>query len=400
MIPIAQRDGVHLLAGAASLNPQPLVPFAEPVQAFLNALATELRHDPAGARMGDVASFAFAIRRGNLQRLQTNFMQREDRLGLGMVLHIAPSNVPVNFAFSYLFGLLAGNANLVRVPSRDWPQVDVICAAINRVFASGEHEAVRQRTAFIRYARNDETTAAFSAQCQGRVVWGGDATVKHLRAIPLPVRATEIGFADRYSLCVMDANAIEELDQLGLQRLARDFFNDTYLVDQNACSSPHLLIWHNAERSDVEHRFWTAVEQVARERYPLEAIKQVDKYTHLLHDALSFDGNAALQARHDEYVYRIRLDELPVDTERLRGRFGYFYEYHTTNLQQLVRIVTPRYQTLTYFGVDRESLRALVMDNGLPGIDRIAPVGKALDIDVIWDGHDMVRSLSRIVDVR
>ena len=33
----------------------------------------------------------------------------------------------------------------------------------------------------------------------------------------------------------------------------------------------------------------------------------------------------------------------------------------------------------------------------LRGIDRIVPVGKAMDIGVFWDGHDLVRELSRIV---
>ena len=33
------------------------------------------------------------------------------------------------------------------------------------------------------------------------------------------------------------------------------------------------------------------------------------------------------------------------------------------------------------------------------GIDRIVPIGKAMDIDVIWDGHDLVRELSRIVKI-
>ena len=41
-----------------------------------------------------------------------------------------------------------------------------------------------------------------------------------------------------------------------------------------------------------------------------------------------------------------------------------------------------------------------VFKNRLSGIDRIVPVGEALDIGVIWDGYDIVRSLSRIIDVK
>jgi len=48
--------------------------------------------------------------------------------------------------------------------------------------------------------------------------------------------------------------------------------------------------------------------------------------------------------------------------------------------------------------VDREALRDFVVSNRLSGIDRVVPVGSALDISVIWDGYDIVRTLSRIID--
>jgi hypothetical protein len=41
-----------------------------------------------------------------------------------------------------------------------------------------------------------------------------------------------------------------------------------------------------------------------------------------------------------------------------------------------------------------------VVKNRLSGIDRIVPVGKALEMDIIWDGYDIVRSLSRNIEVK
>lgn len=52
-----------------------------------------------------------------------------------MALHIAPSNVPVNFAVSMTSSLLAGNCTVVRVSSKRFLQVDVICEAINGLLA-------------------------------------------------------------------------------------------------------------------------------------------------------------------------------------------------------------------------------------------------------------------------
>ena len=62
-------------------------------------------------------------------------------------------------------------------------------------------------------------------------------------------------------------------------------------------------------------------------------------------------------------------------------------------------MVTEKYQTFCYFGVDPEEIRKTVLAHHLAGIDRITPIGKAMDIGVIWDGYDLIRMLSRIVNV-
>ena len=36
---------------------------------------------------------------------------------LGMIFHITPSNIPTNFAYSMIFGLINGNSNIT-VPSK------------------------------------------------------------------------------------------------------------------------------------------------------------------------------------------------------------------------------------------------------------------------------------------
>ena len=47
------------------------------------------------------------------------------------------------------------------------------------------------------------------------------------------------------------------------------------------------------------------------------------------------------------------------------------------------------------YGIDRQALLQEVIRSGKPGIDRIVPVGKAMDIGVYWDGYDIIGTLSR-----
>ena len=94
-------------------------------------------------------------------------------LGRGIVFHIAPSNVPVNFAFSLIGGLLSGNSNIVRVSSKRFEQVEIIIDAIRVLNRQKKHSHVSKRLAIVRYDRNSEGTSFFSSICDVRLIWGG-----------------------------------------------------------------------------------------------------------------------------------------------------------------------------------------------------------------------------------
>ena len=36
-------------------------------------------------------------------------------------------------------------------------------------------------------------------------------------------------------------------------------------------------------------------------------------------------------------------------------------------------------------------MKNFIIENSLQGIDRVVPIGKALDMDVFWDGIDVAR---------
>jgi hypothetical protein len=366
---------------------------------FLNDLSVELRSHNDSSAYPDVIAFAFWCRKANIAKLKTDFKNGETRLGLGVVLHITPSNVPVNFAFSFVFGLLSGNANIVRVPSKPFPQIGIICEAIDKLFAANKYKEIKAMTSFIKYEQNDEITGMFSANCNARMIWGGDVTIKNVRKLPIPERCVDIAFSDRYSLCVIDTLSIVKLDKDKLLKLSENFYNDTYLMDQNACSSPHLIVWKGKGNEELKESFWKAVHNTVKEKYQLADINVIDKYTLLCKDAIELKGIRSFK-KHDNLVYRIQLEKVSDNIHSVRGKFGHFYEYETDDINSITHIINSKYQTLTYFGVNKLELLNFVVKNRLPGVDRIVPVGKALEMDIIWDGYDIVRSLSRNIEVK
>ena len=386
---------VNYIIGSKNIVTKPMMPYSDMVCEFLNEVSSKLMKSPMIRTYTDLSALAFWCRRGNIQKLKEKFGENTNRLGRGLCFHIAPSNIPVNSVFSYFFGLLAGNANIVRLSSKEFPQVDFVCNLIKDVLK--KYPEIEKRTAFVKYDRSDETSEEFSRMSDCRMIWGGDKTIAIFKKYETKPRCTDITFPDRYSICIIDGKAVNDADETAIKRLAENFYNDTYLMDQNACSSPQLIYWTN-DSEDAREKFWNNVYDCASSKYNLQDAVCVDKYTKFCENAIIYDNIGETKIRKN-LLYRSEIKTLNSDITDVRGKGGYFYEYSLKDNNDLYKIINEKYQTITYFGIDEEELLNDLIKNEITGIDRIVPIGKAMDIDVIWDGHDLVRELSRIINI-
>lgn len=380
---------------------KPLQPFDDQVLSFLAALSAALLKDREAKSYPDVVTFAFFCRRANLEVLRSAYDGRlEGHLGRGVAFHIAPSNVPINFAYSMVSSLLAGNANIVKASSRDFAQTRIVCRAIESLLA-GEYSPLASYCCVVTYPREEQAlTERFSAECNVRIIWGGDETVRRVRQAAIPPRAFDVTFADRYSLLCIDPKAITAMDDKALDALALGFYNDTYLTDQNACTSPRLIFWLGQEETvqPARQRFWNAIHAYASARYEVEPVVAVDKLTAACRAAIELE-DVSFQPMPDNLVTRIQLKQLTPGMESFRSPGGFFAEYLGESLDALAEVVDARYQTLSYIGLDPAQLQAFVTSNGLRGIDRITPVGHTMDFSLIWDGYDLIQTLSRQIGI-
>ena len=260
------------------------------------------------------------------------------------------------------------------------------------------HYEIATRSVFIRYPANNDITKEFSLMADARMIWGGDQTVNNIRFLKTGPKCIDITFSDRYSFSIVDGSTILNASGSRIARLAEDFYNDTYLMDQNACSSPMLICWIN-DSENARKLFWNAVYKVAKRKYYLQDTVCVDKYTKSCKDAIDKHGNISKITRETNLLYRVEIKKLIGGLEVYRAKGGYFYEYSMKSIDDIIPTVTEKFQTITYFGVNPEDIRDTIIKNKLRGIDRITPIGKAMDIGVIWDGYDLIRMLSRLVNV-
>lgn len=377
----------------------PDVPFSDKVIEFLNTLSGELMKDRRSRLYPDAITFAYFCRKANLLRLKKEYVKDSElKLGRGILFHIAPSNVPINFGYSLVAGLLAGNANIVRVSTKHFDQVDLIIGHLYKLIESGKYDEVANRIVLVRYDRTSDANALFSNMANARVIWGGDTTIKAIRQNQLPARSFDVCFADRYSIAAVNPKAIVEASDVEMRNLAEAFYNDTYLFDQNACSAPHTIFWLDDEcLKEAKNRFWNAVHELVSSRYTLQPVMSVDKLTAFYRQSAYMDVRS--EKMPDNFVVRAKLEELYNNIEDFRCACGYFSERTISSLDEIASIINLKYQTLAYYGLDRNELKSFVLRNHLKGIDRIVPIGETTAFSLTWDGYNLIDTFTREVSV-
>ena len=378
---------------------RPDVPFSDEVVDFLNALSTSLMKDRMSRSYPDAITFAYFCRKANLTKLKAQYVGEDKlKLGRGVLFHIAPSNVPINFGYSLVAGLLAGNANVVRVSSKSFPQVDLIVKHMHELMDCGLYNDVASRIALVRYDRMSDASAYFSSIANVRVIWGGDATIQTIRKNALPARSFDVCFADRYSIAALNPKAVVNASDAEMKKLAEAFYNDTYLFDQNACSAPHTIFWlADACLNAAKDKFWTAVHDYASSKYQLQAVMSVDKLTAFYRQAVCMDIKE--EKMPDNVVVRTELSELPPNIEDFRCACGFFSEKTMNTLDEISPIISIKYQTLGYYGFEKSDLVDFVKRNRFRGLDRIVPIGETTAFALTWDGYNLIDTFTRTPSV-
>lgn len=381
---VGDRD---ILERMESVQVLPL--FSERVLDFLDCLSKRLMGSSKAKKYPDVIAFAFWIRRASLYKASVPYQDGSQRIGRGVAFHIAPSNIPVQFAVSMTYALTAGNASVIRISDKRFEQVDIICEAVRFVIEDG-YSDMKPYICIVRYAHNDEITQMLTNLCDIRMIWGGNRTIAAVRKAAIRARCLDLGFADRYSIAVIDSDDYLEKDS---ELLAADFYNDTYFSDQNACSSPRLVIWTGNSIAKAKEIFWDALEKVIHQKYTLDPISGSEK---LLKTAVCAAAHPGIkEIRKDNLLVRVELPLLYDDIMDFKGNCGYFFECSVDQLERLVPVMKKDCQTVTYIGEIEEELRQIINENGVRGVDRIVPVGHAADIAFVWDGLDLPDILSR-----
>jgi hypothetical protein len=375
----------------------PLPPFSDLIVDFCAELSQAIFRDREASLYAELASLAFWMRRAELARLRTDFGKaaRPDIVAMprGLVFHIPPGNVDTIFIYSWLLAALTGNRNMIRMSSRRSPQSDILLRLWRDSLSQAAPE-IAQSTVVLSYGHSDEVTRALSLACDVRVIWGGDHTVTAIRTAPLSPHARELTFTDRASLAVIHAGRYSELDEAGRSKLADLFFNDAYWFDQMACSSPRLVVWVGSADTVAQAAavFWDALRAWTQMKgFESPAAVHMRK---LVFSCQAIIDLPVANYRRDPEATVLQLDALASQPHEHSGG-GLFFTARIDSLKELVPVLRRHHQTLTHFGFDGPELRDLAARFGGRAVDRIVPVGQALQFNRFWDGYDLLHEFCR-----
>lgn len=393
------KDEGKVLAGEENLLAEPWEPFCEPVLEFLDQLSVIIHRDHSvNAYQGkETKAFGFWCRRTHMEEFKKRYKDKGERLGRGIIFHIPASNVPVLFAYSLAMGLLAGNSCAVRISLRGQKQDWDLCEKMDSLLKQPEHAKLRERIFVFTCNREQELVQRWMKQCDGCVIWGEDRTIMSLRSMPMKPDAVQMMFPDRYSICILDTRSMSGIPPGVLEDLAHRFYNDTYAMDQNACSSPRFVLWNQKEETEADRKtrrkWWEAVVRAAA-GYEITAHKATAKYESLCRFAMESEEDIQIE-RYGNLLYTIMLQKIPDNPIKVLGSCGMFFQYVGEWKDFIGPLAIRQLQTVTCYGIRGKDLTDYVLKNHLYGINRVVPVGRAMDMDLIWDGQDFVTMLSR-----
>lgn len=392
-----QIDGVTLLERLEACRSLLVAPFATERIDLIAAVSEAIlkRKAPVSSF---VKHFGFWIRHAALHRLQQDFGRRHPAQTLarprGLVFHLPPKNVETVFLYSWVLSFLAGNANVVRLPREISADMRWICELILAALS----KAADRSQWLIHYPSDSDLGRTISAAADARIVWGGNAKIKAFEAIPLRNGGKSIWFGDRFSLCVLDGETVAALGEIERGELAHRLFNDIFIFDQMACSSPHVLyVVGDADRHLAGIKtLLQALGAVAADKGEASATgHQIAKMVQAFASAAG-GLSSEVTWRNAMLTSAIAVGE---DRSEQRVGGGFLNVVFVPSLAAVSGLLREHDQTVSHFGFPADAIRDVAASNTALGVSRWTAVGSALDFDAVWDGYDLLFELTRLVRV-
>jgi len=403
IVPKAYLSSVEGLSTVQNTD-YPLMPFGELTISFFNHLSRAILKHPDLRITPAFAALGFWLRKSNLKKIlkenQAFIESSNYRIEpLGLVFHVCPSNVDTMFFYSLVISMLAGNKNIVRISSKlDHPLMFDLFDLVNKSLNEEDFKVFENYINIVKYERNDEINGAISLNSDGRIIWGGDETVRQFKSYETKPKVKDLFFADRVSYSLLKSEIANDLSEDETSTLIQNLYNDIYTFDQKGCSSPHclFLLGDKDQNNIFLKKAYKLISKYAEKNYDTDIGSIATfKFNQITEDII--DSKIESSIHDNNYLV---LSELRGDTVPETCGTGYLYFVHLGDLSELKKYINRKIQSVGYYGLSDTDLDAMTQLSYAKGVDRIIPIGQALDFDYIWDGYNILTEMVSLKTVR
>lgn len=377
-------------------------PFENKIVEFIQSLSKQLMKDSKSKDYPEILALAFWMRKSNIYKLKKIFEDKNSKTKLllpkGIVFHIAPANVDSIFIYSWFISMLCGNLNIVKVSSKQSVVLQILLEHINSLLEK-DFKELKRYFRILKYDNQEFVTRYLSQKADMRVLWGGDSTIDKIRKIALKPYAVDLVFADKFSYTLIKSQKF--IEENNKEDLLNKFYNDVFFFDQNACSSPRMILWLGEEDVNQEAReiFWEEFEKILSHKEPDINASLVMKKFVAQYVVASKVKIADIKNIQGNKINSLLVKDIKELSRESHCGGGLFYEKFISELDELGPLVERKDQTLSVFGFENEEIKDFLFKNIPKGIDRVVPIGNALDFSSNWDSIDLFESFSRKVEI-
>ena len=314
----------------------------------------------------------------------------------GIVLNIPSSNIPMMPFYTWVPSFLAGNINFVRLSRKsDIQLVSKVIFHLDAVL--GDLESEKQ----VFYKGDlDEITSELSLNCDVRMIWGDNKTIKKIKYEYPTSAVLEISYKNRFSASLIDSNEYLEMSITQKKFFLKNYLNDSLSFSFAACSSPQYTFWLGSDKNNFEAQK-IFIKDLKDHAQKIDLEKGIIT-TNNLNEVQSFFVDFNFQPLANYFLLSgrglalIKMQELKKINDSFLNANTLFVSINS--LEELISSFPNNIQTLTYTkNVGTTFIKKFQKDLEHRCPDRIVPFGKALSFNMIWDGTNLLNTLRKKV---
>ena len=171
----------------------------------------------------------------------------------------------------------------------------------------------------------------------------------------------------------------DAVDDTAVNHLAELLWRDLQPYQQAACSSPRILVWCGT-KSGIKEALYQRLNELASDIEPAAATVM----NHLVTTQLLQSRYANNHLRHRGKITIQKIDAIAPEYLDWHPAEYFLYEYQVPSLAPLLRELPATCQTLSHYGFGQQTLMEAVSQLNVKGVDRVVPVGQALNFSEQW----------------